>query len=339
MSKCEDHIAIFQIGRQYTTQNTNTNEEYPLAFQDDGVVRGRIVRLGGDILDKALSGSQYPSAVANILGEAVLLSVLLKHSLKFEGKLSVQAHGTNTGAISLLLAQANSHGHIRAMARYDKDALNAILANTENPTARHLLGAQDADARLAITIDPDTNHPAQTSMQRYQSMIAFEHEHLWECAQTYFSQSEQVPTRIILAVGQTLNKQDPTPALRWSGGGILLQKIADDTNRPDTEDLWNMAQILLATTHADELLDSSLSSADLLTRLFHEQGAALWQADPLTAQCSCSHESLRTSLMSFNENERLAMFDEQQEKPKDMEAVCEFCRTRYVFTKADLKLN
>ena len=157
----------------------------------EGSVRGRIIRLG-DALDQAIGHGDYPQAVARILGEAVLISALVARSLKFDGRLFVQAHGTNEGAISMLIAECTTGGNVRAYARFDQASLTRILKDNPNPNATTLMGG----GTFAMTIDQGKD------MDRYQGLSAIEGASLGDCAEHYFAQSEQIPTRVKLAVGQ-----------------------------------------------------------------------------------------------------------------------------------------
>ena len=115
-------------------------EDSVAAFQIEGkAVRGRVLRLG-DALDSALRGHDYPDAVSQLLGEAVLVGSLMARALKFDGRLLVQAHGTNEGAVSMLIADCSTHGDIRAYARFDTPSLERILSEDPRPNAHTLLG-------------------------------------------------------------------------------------------------------------------------------------------------------------------------------------------------------
>jgi len=137
---------------------------------------------------------RYPDLISRLLGEAMLIGALVTQALKFKGRLVIQCHGTNEGAISLLMADCTTDGAIRGYARWD-------------------------DQSLSMTIDQGPD------MDQYQGLAAIQGESLSECAQHYFEQSEQIPTEIKLAVGQV---QNPGSEPTWRGGGMMIQKIADD---------------------------------------------------------------------------------------------------------------
>lgn len=291
-----------------------TGENAVAAFQIDGQpIRGRILRLG-DALHGALCGHDYPDAVARILGEAAMVAALVARSLKFDGRLLIQCHGTNDGAVSLIVADCTTSGELRAYARFNDEALANILKDNPTPDAVTLIGK----GTFSMTIDQGPD------MDRYQGLSAIEGDSLASCAEHYFAQSEQIPTRIKLSVGQIqLRGSQPS----WRGGGMMIQQIAGDAARGDTGQAWDTSSALFHTLTDAELLDPALGSHEILYRLFHEDGVRLLEAQPITAKCSCSRERLVATLGAFDKSERDSMFEEGEIKAK-----CDFCGVDYVFT-------
>ncbi len=307
-----------------TTQDQNITmlDDQIAAVQiGGGEVRGRVLRLGAS-LDETLGGDRYPEAVARLLGEAVMISALVASSLKFEGRFLVQAHGTNEGAVSLLAAECTTDGNMRAYARFDAPSLERILAENSKqgawPDAKTLTGG----GSFAMTIDPGSGK------DRYQGISAIEGATLAECAEHFFKQSEQVPTRIKLAVGRL---QLPGKAQEWRGGGIMVQRVAADAARGDAENAWDMSKALMGTLKDEELLDPDLGSERLLYRLFHEQGVRMDTPTDVRAKCSCSRARLLASIKTFELAQREDMFEDGK-----ITASCEFCATDYVFTPDDM---
>jgi len=295
-----------------------TADDLVTVFQLDGQpVRGRAVHLGA-ALNKAI-GTRYPDIVARLLGEAMMISAIVARSLKFKGRLVIQCHGTNEGAISLLLADCTTDGAIRGYARWDAAALKEIQLDSRNPGAQTLLGG----GTFSMTIDQGAD------MDQYQGLAAIEGERLSDCAEHYFAQSEQIPTQIRLACGQV---QEPGSEPVWRGGGIMIQKIADDELRGDTDNAWLTAQSLFGTVTDAELLDPDLSQNRLLYRLFHEEGVRVVQTAPIEAKCSCSRERLENTLKSFEPDALKDMAEDGQIK-----ANCEFCDTDYIFNLEDIQ--
>ena len=295
----------------------NNNGDVVTVFQLDGQpVRGRAVQLG-DALNKAI-GPRYPESVARMLGEAMMLCAIVARSLKFKGRLLIQCHGTNEGAISLLLADCTTEGAIRGYARWDEDSLKQITLDSRNPGAETLLGG----GTFSMTIDQGED------MDKYQGLAAIEGARLSDCAEHYFAQSEQIPTQIRLACGQI---QEPGKEPVWRGGGIMIQKIADDNLRGDTDDAWVTAQSLFSTVSDAELLDPDLTQDRLLYRLFHEYGVRVVDRAVIEAKCNCSRERLEMTLKSF---EATAL--EEMAENREIKANCEFCDTDYIFKLSDL---
>jgi molecular chaperone Hsp33 len=277
---------------------------------EDQPVRGRLVRLGPAV-DEVLTRHDYPTAVANLLGETCALAALVGNALKFEGRLIVQAQGD--GPVSYVVADYDTEGSLRGYCRYDAERLAALQAETgfRAPGAQALLGK----GVFIMTIDQG----ADTG--RYQGVTPIEGETLAFCAERYFAQSEQTPTRVRLAVGQVDNGSGP----KWRAGGILLQNIAEDDARGETDEAWREAQFLFETVGEDELIDPTLTPETLLYRLFHEQGVRLFTAQPLKAFCRCNEERILTVLQSFGAAERAEMV----EGDGRIHVTCEYCSRIY----------
>lgn len=283
----------------------------------DNAVHGRVLRMG-EALNTVLGGDRYPVPVARLLGEAILIAALVSRALKFKGKLYVQAHGTNEGAVSLLTAECTTDGDIRAYARFDAPSLEKILSDNPQPDAKTLLGG----GTFAMTIDQGTD------MDRYQGLSAIDGASLGDCAEHYFAQSEQVPTRIQLSVGQLQNSGE---AMQWRGAGIMIQKTAGDKARGDTAESWDMARALMETLGDVEMLDPDLSTDNLLYRLFHEQGVRREDPIDVRANCSCSRERLHNTLKSFGAQAISDMTIDGK-----ITANCEYCNADHVFDPADI---
>lgn len=279
-------------------------------------VRGRAVRMGAS-LERALNaetgGQRYPESVARLLGEAMMIGAIVARALKFKGRLVVQCHGTNKGAISLLVADCTTDGHVRGYARWNEEQLKMLELDNRMPGAETLLGG----GTFSMTIDQGPD------MDQYQGLAAIEGERLSDCAEHYFKQSEQVPTSIRLACGQV---QLPGAPLSWRGGGMMIQRVADDAARENTEETWITAKTLFHTLTDAELMDPDVSQADLLYRLFNETGVRVIETASVEAICACSEERLRQTLSSFDDAARQDMAEDGI-----IRADCEFCAAHYAF--------
>ncbi len=286
---------------------------------DDQPVRGRAVKLG-PALDQALNPggvARYPENVARLLGEAMMTGALVAQSLKFDGRLVVQCHGTNDGAISLLIADCTTDGQIRGYARWNAEKLTELELDSRNLGADVVLGG----GTFSMTIDQGPD------MDQYQGIAAIEGVSLSSCAEHYFNQSEQIPTRIHLACGQSIDGEGS----HWAGAGMMIQKIADDEARTDTALPWDTAQQLFATLTDAELIDPALSTDRLLYRLFHENGVRVVDTHSVDAKCRCSRERLLGTLKSFEPHALQDMAEDGI-----IAANCEFCATEYKFPLADI---
>ena len=275
------------------------------AFQIEGEpVRGRLARLGGSI-DAILRAHDYPEPVANLLGEACALAALVGSNLKFDGRLIVEARGN--GPVRFVVADYDTSGGLRGYCGFDAGQVEAAAQGFLRPGAKSLLG----EGHFMMTVDQGPD------MDRYQGVTAIEGETLALCAEQYFAQSEQTPTRVRLAVGLADGL--------WRAGGMLVQSIAEDDARGSTTEAWRRTQAFFETIGEAELIDPALSSNHLLWRLFHEDGVRVFGSQPLRAFCRCSQERIETVLKSFDAAERAGMV----EPDGTIHVTCEYCSRRY----------
>jgi molecular chaperone Hsp33 len=162
-------------------------------------------------------------------------------------------------------------------------------------------------------------------MERYQGITPIEGETLALCAETYFAQSEQTPTRVRLSVGQLQTDE----GFVWRAGGMLIQNIAGDEDaRGASEETWTRAQALFETLGEDELIDPTVPAQRLLYRLFHEDGVRMFMPKPLRAFCRCSSDRIMSVLRSFPAEERKEMI----EADGMIRVTCEYCSREYRVT-------
>ena len=265
--------------------DNETTDDLVANFQIDGKpVRGRIARLGAGSLASILDRHDYPTELARLLGEAVTLAALVGSSLKFKGRLLVQAEGS--GAVNLLVGEYRTGGALRGYARYD-EALWNNLERINKGGRPHMPQLFGSGALALIMIQDDRPE------QPYQGVVPLVRGSLADCAEDYFAQSEQVPTKVSLSVAE---HSVGGAKAHWRSGGMLLQKIAGDDARGDTEDDWNAARAIFGTLTDGELADPDLSADALLFRLFHETGVRLEESTDLSDTCTCNAERLRDTL-------------------------------------------
>ncbi len=295
-------------------------------------VRGRAVQLG-PVLDAILPRHDYPEPVANLLAEAMVLTVLLGTALKFEGKFIVQSR--TDGPVDLLVADFATPHSLRAYARFDPARLEAALAEGRTSPAE-LLGK----GVLALTVDQGAY------MQRYQGIVELDGTSLEEVARTYFRQSEQIPTDVRLAVARQIVPGADGPVAHWRAGGLLAQFLpaapermrlgdlpggdGDDGGEPRADDSWAELRSLIATIAPDELFDPTVGSERLLYRLFHEHGVRVFDGVAIRDDCSCSREKIRGILGGFSAEEIAASTEDGR-----IRVSCEFCSQSYEFDPAD----
>ena len=292
-------------------------------------IRGRVVRLG-PVIDDILYRHDYPPAVSALLAEAVALTAMLGATLKFQGKFILQTK--TDGPVDMIVADYVSPDGIRGYARFNA----ARLATLQKPTHAELLGK----GYLAMTVDQGAD------MERYQGIVPLDGGSLTDAADTYFRQSEQIPTRIRLASGPLLARGDTKT--HWRSGAVLVQYLPRDGGHknmdlhpgdaPDGSDTveledddWTKAKILVDTVADHELLDPTLSTEDLLYRLYHEDGVTVYPASALTRHCTCSAGAVEAMLKGFPAEDQNDMIVDGMIK-----VTCEFCSTDYRFTPAEV---
>ncbi len=297
--------------------DTGVLDDVVSAFQIENLpVRGRVVRLGAAI-DEVLTRHDYPEPVANLLGEACALAALVGSSLKFEGRLIVQAQGD--GPVRYVVADYGTDGHLRGFCRFDPEEVAKASEGFARPGAKTLLGG----GVFIMTVDRGAD------FERTQGVTPIEGESLSLCAEHYFTQSEQVPTKVRLAVGEVETDAGRT----WRAGGAMIQVIAGDESRGSTEEVWERTRALFATLGDDELIDPTISAETLLYRLFHEDGVRLEGAKALAAVCRCSKDRIATVLQSFPAEERAEMVEDDGK----IRVTCEYCSTNYEIDPAELE--
>ena len=278
--------------------------------------RGRIVRIG-PALEQILSSHNYPPAIERLLAEALVVTALLGSMLKEpEGQVTVQAQ-TESGIVDLLVCDYLG-GQLRGYVRHDSERLADA---GPNPSLFALFGKGD----LAITFD----HPVMKV--RYQGIVPLEGETLAKAAESFFAQSEQIPSVVRLAVEKLPEG--------WSAGGLLFQHLPEGEEgrerihtRLDHPD-WPHVAILADSVKPEELVDPALPLDDIAWRLFHEE-AEVRTLDPLPLSrgCRCNPDYVRSVVARFPEEERAEMAG-----PDGLIRVdCEFCSQSFPIALEDI---
>jgi len=272
-------------------------------------VRGRLVRLDAASA-RALGAHALPEAAARVAGEVVALGALLGTALKLDGRLTIQTKGD--GPLDLVTADyygadENRNRGVRGYARLDAERFAALQAQDFDKLA--------GKGALAITIEP------KRGGQTYQGIVELSHLGIGASAETYFAQSEQLPTVIKLAAAPLYVAGDKQP--HWRAGGIMLQMTPEAAKHgiESRSDDWERLSLLLATVEDLELVDTSLAPETLLWRLFHEEEVRVQPPEPVVFRCDCDAARITMVLKSYAPEDRAGLADPDG----IIRARCEFC--------------
>lgn len=309
-----------------------------LPFQlDNSDVRGRCVRLDG-VLNSILSQHDYPAEIEALVAEVALLTALIGQTIKLRWKLSLQVRGN--GAARLIAtdfiapAQDGEPATMRAYASFDEEKLK---------TAQDF-GDIIGNGYFAILIDQGEGTTP------YQGITPLAGTSISACAETYFAQSEQLPTKFVTSFGKSTLAGEQEG---WRAGGIMVQKMpaasplhtpegdpegapallsASDLLDASDEEDWSRVGILLESVEDLELIGPSLPPTDLLVRLFHEEQPRVFDAQPVRFGCSCSEDRVRQSLSIYSKKDIAQMTTDEGTVTAD----CQFCGAHYVLMPDEL---
>jgi molecular chaperone Hsp33 len=289
--------------------------DFVLPFDVIGAgIRGRVVRLDA-ASSRALGVQALPEPVARVAGEVMALASLLGSALKLDGRLTAQTK--SDGALDMIAADyyGAADGKPKGVRGYARFATAQRFG--KKPSFAALTGA----GSLAITIEP------QRGGQSYQGIVALSPNGIAASAETYFEQSEQLPTLIRLAAAPLYVAGAKEPI--WRAGGLMLQATPGVAR--DVDD-WDRLKTLAATVEDVELLDTALAAETLLWRLFSQEEVRVQPAEPITFRCDCDGERIAAVLGSYTEEERAGLADPDGV----IRAKCEFCGTVHEIGEAGL---
>ncbi|EIE50086.1 molecular chaperone Hsp33 [Salipiger aestuarii] len=299
-----------------------------LPFQLDlSDIRGRVARLDG-VLNGVLSQHDYPEPVEALVAEMALLTALIGQTVKLRWKLSLQVQ--TRGAVRMIATDyfaptaEGEPARIRAYASFDRDQVNEQAAFD-----------QLQDGYFAILMDQGEGTTP------YQGITPLAGGSLAACAESYFAQSEQLPTRFALNFGKAMNA-DGTG--EWRAGGIMIQVMpkaspfaqgggsgdggllrAEDLVDGDEEENWRRVNFHVDTVDELELIGPDLPPTDLLVRLFHEEQPRVFDAQPVRFGCTCSEDRVRQSLSIYSARDIEKMTTDDGRVTAD----CQFCGAHY----------
>ena len=315
-----------------TTGTQITWDDSVLPFQlDRSDIRGRVARLDG-VLGEVLKQHHYPPQIEALVAEATLLTALIGQTVKLRWKLSLQIRGK--GAARLIATDYygpsadGEPGRIRAYASFDADRLDPEAAPF----------SQIGEGYFAVMLDQGEG------MVPYQGFTPIAGTSISACAETYFAQSEQLPTRFAVTFGKS---QLPEEAAHWRAGGVMLQHMPSvagtvaaeagsgeggllghiDILAGEEAENWTRANALLDTVEEMELIGPKLAPTDLLVRLFHEEEPRVFDATPVRFGCTCSAEKVRSTMSIYSQRDILTMTTTAGTVTAD----CQFCGAHYVF--------
>ena len=298
-----------------------------LPFQlDNSDIRGRVARLDG-VLDGILMQHDYPLSVEALVAEMALLTALIGQTIKLRWKLQLQVQ--SDGPVRMIATdyygptEEGEPARIRAYASYDADRLT-------DGTPFDQVG----EGYFAVMIDQGND------MTPYQGITPLTGTSLSDCAQSYFAQSEQIPTRFSLSFGRAT---EPGKGEHWRAGGVMLQHMpkaspfvaqgegtgevltADDIVDGEEGENWARVNILLDTVEEMELIGPTVPPNDLLVRLFHEEIPRVYDAQAVRFGCTCSENRVRQSLSIYSAGDIAQMTTDDGRVTAD----CQFCSAHY----------
>ncbi len=300
-----------------TTYTRAPAADFVLPFDlPDVSLRGRMVRLDATST-RALSAHALPEPAARAVGEALAMAAILGTSLKLDGRLTVQTK--SDGPLDLVTAdyygaESGKPIGLRGYGRLDAERF-------ANLGARVAFDELAGDGSMAITIEP------RRGGQTYQGIVTLNPSGMSASAETYFAQSEQLPTVLRLAAAPVYVPGTAEPG--WRAAGIMLQATPDGLGADDD---WERLSSFLATVEDIELLDTSLAAETLLWRLFHEDETRVLPFERVEFRCSCNAERIAGVLKTYPRKER----EELADPDGIIRAKCEFCGTVHAIDPATL---
>ncbi len=268
---------------------------------DNIPLRGEIVTLSRSFQD-AVEHQSLDADARRLLGEFLAASVLLTETFKFAGVLTLQARGQ--GPVPLIVAETTHQHSLRGLIKFSEANVTRTLPSSD-------LARNVGDGVMTLTVDPENG-------QRYQGIVPLEKASVAGCVSDYFSQSEQLPTRMWMFSSE----QEVI--------GLFLQALPPQGDEALDADTWLTVGSLADTLTAAEAL--TLDHETILHRLFHEFTVRLFEPTALHFACSCSRERSLNALTALTRDDALALLAERDW----IEMNCEFCGAQYHFGEADL---
>jgi len=262
-------------------------------------VRGELVQIE-QTYQEMISGHEYPVAVQKLLGELLVATCLLTATLKFEGDIAVQLQGD--GPVKYAVINGDDQQNMRGIARLQSEVTGS--------TIKELIG----NGVMVLTITPNKG-------ERYQGIVPLEHETLAECLEAYFTQSEQLQTRLWFATDTTAGSE--------KASGLLLQVLP--VNKEKSIEDFTHLEALSNTIKDEELL--TLDATTVLTRLYHEDNPRVYEPQPIHFKCGCTRDKTITALVNVGQH---ALLDDAAANG-EVKISCHYCLKDYIFSEQDIK--
>lgn len=274
------------------------NQDYIKRFIfETAPVRGEIVHLD-ESFQAIIQQHNYPQLIQELLGEALVSTVLLACTIKFKGQLTLQLQ--SGGPVTLLVAKCSNKLEIRGLAQWNGLELPDSIENA--------IG----EGQLVLTIEQDDK------VQPYQSIVPLQYRRIAQAIESYFHQSEQLPTRLWIASNQQ------------NAVGMLIQKMPD-AQHDHLNDYWQHIVTLSETITAQELLAETPDT--MLHRLYHQEDLRVFDPEPVEFKCQCTLARMQNAIITSGEKEALEILKEKQ----SIVVTCEYCNDEYAFDKADVQ--
>lgn len=286
--KLDNHIIPFQLGGNR--------------------VRGSIVRLGTAVSD-IIKRHKYPQNIESLLADTLTITACLGSRMKHDGVFTIQAKGT--GEVHTLFSDVTNNGFLRGYVGFntdltiqDKDLISLMVSG-----------------HITFTLDQGKYS------KRYQGIVALEDKSISKSAELYFNNSEQLETKFV--VFNNYDSEYSSKEKLFPSGLIMLQKLPNKTDMDEEEnkEVWENSLNFLSTLKKEECLSVSLTSRDILFRLFNEVGVTVYDEIVVQDKCRCSKEKVELAIKNLNKDELNEIADEKG----NIKVICEFCKMERSF--------
>ncbi len=265
---------------------------------ENSAIRGQIVRLERSFQTIGQQ-REYPAAVLRFLGETLVSNVLLSTTLKYQGQITMQMRPN--GPLEMLVAKCDNDLRVRGLAQWDEECAEYTLTDSVQ------------SGQLVITVQPENQ------VDVYQSVVNINHQPIAQVMEHYFSQSEQLPTRLWLAVDQK------------RAVGLLIQQLGEDKlDLEQSKAIWEEVVILTNTVTQNELLN--LDNKTILHRLYHEHDLRLFEPKPVEFRCGCNFTKMQGAILIMGRDEAIVLLNQY----KKLTVKCEYCNSEYAFTEDEV---